>query len=238
MTPHSSLMKSDKHFNKGMNISSHLIFGAVLPASKAQAMLACTFTDLRDSTPEPLTAAAFVSRFCLLSCSDIRLFFLSAFTFSQTFLLSKREAVIAWYQGVAHHCQESQLCCVPRGHIGFKCKLWERKKGWTEQGISAKAEVSCSDGEEAEIDHLQKKKRKKENGGEKEQRRKTNPIILWSEYVKLNKEADLNTPSYCPREVWIFPAIRGIGPIAVISRPFPPFLLPLQPSSVKYSLFR
>lgn len=30
MTPHSSLMKSDKQFNKDMNISSHvLIFGAV-----------------------------------------------------------------------------------------------------------------------------------------------------------------------------------------------------------------
>lgn len=52
LRPHSSLMKSDKWFNKDMNIYSHVfIFGAVLPASKAQALLAGRRMDPRDSTP-------------------------------------------------------------------------------------------------------------------------------------------------------------------------------------------
>lgn len=50
-------------------------------------------------------------------------------------------------------------CGVPRGHIGFKWKLWEWKERWTEKRLCEIAKVSGSDGEAAETDHhLQQKK--------------------------------------------------------------------------------
>lgn len=123
MTPHSSLM-SDKQFNKCMNISSHvLIFGVVLPASKTQAMLIWGISRLSRLVLQHSSHISACSHALICTCS-----FCPLLPFFQTFLLSKRDTVIAWYQGVAHHCQESVPCCVPRGHIGFKWKLWEWKE--------------------------------------------------------------------------------------------------------------
>lgn len=170
--------------------------------SKAQAVLAAHCMDLRDSTPEPLTAAAFISGSCSLYRCDMHLFRFSTFTLFRLFFLSRREAVIAWYQSVAHYRQESVPCCMPEGFIGFKWKLWERNKRWAVRKISA---VAAGIGQwlRRSWNESSTRKRWRDCGGmfEEQQRRKTNPITFGSEYVKLNKEAGLNMPSFCPVEV-------------------------------------
>lgn len=126
--------------------------------SKAPAVLAARCMDLRDSRPEPLNAAVFISS----SCSSIAVICTCSLSprwpFSGFFCLSGREAVIAWYQSVAHYHQESVPCCMPEGFIGFKWKLWEQNKRWAVRKTSAVAAVSASDWDAAETNHPHEKR--------------------------------------------------------------------------------
>lgn len=206
--------------NKSLNVS--LCFLALSCwLWKAPAEQAKFYVDLKEVMfAEHLVLLVSISH-ALLSLLSF-LFFLPSFLPSilPSFLSYSLSLSLLWLFSVSaafmisryvHHCQEVEPCQEPGGRIEWRWKLW-RVKDIVRLGesVSAWRHQTKTDGSWQTLRTLE---RRRVYG---ERKKKRSPLAL-SKYVKLNEDANSNTPSYSPWRITVW----SVFVLSQSSWPFP-----------------